>query len=291
MRDLGKTLKQTVRFTLLFVGAFFVPLLLTIIFFATQGSLKIFFQSAFFSNVGYVNYGNQFIIPQGLLIAKLILLAGLCVFLFIKRFLLSKTQLFIYLWIGFSLFSALFSQRPYTHYVLVFVASFSLFIGLVFENAKQKILHVILLVLLLAFLAKNFWYYDKIFQYYANFVSYVVGTESTSTYQKFFDKVVPRDYGIVEYLHTVRKHNEPIFVWGNSAQIYKLLDTLPPGRYTVAYHMTTNQTTLKETQRALIQTMPKYVIILQNAEDMPYQLKHYSLKITFDNAVIYERTY
>lgn len=284
-------LKQALSYSIIFFVSFFTPLLLTILFFAAHGATKIFFQSAFFSNVGYVNYGNQFIIPQGLLIAKLLLLIGICIFLFFKRFSFSKTQLFIYLWLSFSLFSALFSQRPYTHYLLVLIASLSLFVGLLIENTKLRLVHGILLLGLLIFLGSNFWYYAKIIPYYENFASYVFGQKNTTDYEKFFDKSTVRDYDIVSYLRTVRKNNEPIFVWGNSAQIYKLANTLPPGRYTVAYHITTNQTTLKETQAALIQTMPKYVIILQNAEDMPYQLKHYQVKISFDKATIYERTY
>ncbi len=291
INSLSKLLKQTTTYTLLLVTTFFIPLLFTIIFFATHGSLKMFFQSAFFSNVGYVNYGNQFIIPQGLLLVKLLLLAGVCVFLLFRRNTFSKTQLFVYTWLTFSLFSALFSQRPYTHYVLVLLASFCLFVGLLFEEAKQRILHAILLFALFIFMAKNFWYYDKPFAYYTNFLSYITNNKTTQEYQQFFDKVTPRDYEIAAYLQNVRKHNEPIFIWGNSAQIYKLTGTLPPGRYTVAYHVTTSQSTLKETQTALIQTMPKYVIILQNAVDMPYTLTHYKLKVTFDNAIIYERTY
>lgn len=289
-QSLGKLLKQTLAYSVIFISTFLVPLLTTILFFATQGSLKVFFQSAFFSNVGYVNYGNQFIIPQGLLIAKLLLLGGICLFFLIKRATFSKTQLFVYLWLSFSLFSALFSQRPYTHYLLVFIASFSLFVGLLIQE-KKRILHIVLLIGLVVFLAKNFWYYDKTFLYYGNFIQYVSGNKTTDNYQAFFDKNTVRDYEIASYLTTVRKHNEPIFIWGNSAQIYKLTQTLPPGRFTVAYHITTNLTTLKETQNALIQAMPKYVIILQNAGDMPYQLKHYKIAISVASAIIYERTY
>lgn len=282
-----KRLKQVLAYSIILLTTFFIPLLVTMIFFATQGALSIFLQSAFFSNVGYVNYGN----PQGLLIGKLILLGIVCLFLFFKRNVVSKTQLFIYLWLSFSLFNALFSQRPYTHYLLVFIASFSLFIGLVLQQRKNRLLNSVLLLILLVFMAKNFWYYDKIISYYGNFWTYVTNGKTTRKYQQFFDSATPRDYDVASYIKAVRKPTDSLFIWGNSAQIYKLTASLPPGRYTAAYHITTNQTTLKETQNALIQAMPKYVIILQNAGDMPYQLKHYRMKITFDNAIIYERIY
>ncbi|HEX7042251.1 MAG TPA: phospholipid carrier-dependent glycosyltransferase [Patescibacteria group bacterium] len=286
-----KLVKEAINFSLIFISSFLLPLFITLIFFATQGAFKLFLQSSFFSNIGYVNYGNQFIIPQGLLVVKLILLFAFCIFLFFKKKLFSKTQLFIFIWLSFSLFSALFSQRPYTHYMLVAIASFSLFAGFLLEKGKMRIVYSLIFIGIIIFAWKNFWFYDKSFSYYANFAKYTVGVENTIQYQSFFDKVTPRDYGIVEYLNTVRKENDPIFVWGNSAQIYRLLNVMPPGKYTVAYHITSTPSTIKETQNSLIHSMPKYVIILQNAETMPYQLKHYSLKVQIDNAIIYERIY
>ena len=34
------------------------------------------------------------------------------------------------------------------------------------------------------------------------------------------------------------KPSDNIFIWGNNAQVYKLTNKLPPGKYAVAYHIT-----------------------------------------------------
>src|SRR3712207_7567947 len=42
------------------------------------------------------------------------------------------TTLFRSIWVSFSLFNTFFSHRPYTHYVLVFLPSYCLLVGLIF---------------------------------------------------------------------------------------------------------------------------------------------------------------
>src|SRR5207253_696458 len=100
-----------------------------------------FLSAAFTNNVGYVGYENQYLIPQGLLIGKSVLLACFICLVFWKRKLMSVPTLFITLWMGFSFYNMFFSQRPYTHYVLVFISAFTLGIGLLLElKQKQKIM-------------------------------------------------------------------------------------------------------------------------------------------------------
>lgn len=270
---------------------FVVPLLLTIAYFASQHILPTFFQSAFFSNVGYVNYGNQFIIPQGLLILKLILLAGILCVLFIKRKSFSLTELFVYTWIPFAVFNALFSQRPYTHYVLVTIAAASLLAGLVIVHKRAKPLSSIILLITFLLLVKNFNFYTKPFSYYSNFVSYVVGQKDTTAYQSFFDKGTPRDYAIASFIKSTIKPDQHVFIWTNSAQIYKLLDILPPGRFIVAYHITTNQKTLDETSLALQKEMPDVVVLLPNATGFPFAIRNYRPLFSIQQGVVYEKVF
>lgn len=247
-----------------------------------------FIQSAFLSNIGYVNYGNQFLIPQGLLIIKSLLLFGVIFIVFIKRKVISTPSLFIFLWSSFSLYSALFSQRPYAHYVLLTIASFSLLIGLSLSK-KTTIITLIFLLSVLFIIAKNFGVYSTTSRYYENFFSFVTGTKTVEDYQGFFDKSVVRDYALADYITSHKQANSTLFVWGNSAQIYKLANMLPPGRYTVAYHITTNQQTLEETAKVLQQTMPTYVIILGNASPFPYHLTHYQERFGNEDGFVYEK--
>ena len=101
------------------------------LFFIIRGAGSDFFHSVFGSNVGYVGYGNAFIIPQGLLILKLILFLAGIIFLFTStKILFIPPALFICFGSSFALFDCFFSQRNYTHYMLVLIPSLSLLVGL-----------------------------------------------------------------------------------------------------------------------------------------------------------------
>lgn len=265
---------------------FAVPAILCALYFVLQHTFGIFLHSVLFSNVDYVNYGNQFIIPQGFLILKTALLAGIVFFLFIKRESLSHSLLFIVLWTAFALYSALFSQRPYTHYILVLLPSFALLVGMIFAEKKNQIFLIGITILLLIFVDRSFSFYNKPFSYYINFLSYVAGSKTTTAYQAFFDRVTPRDYQIAAFLSTQTKGS--VYLWGNSGQIYKLAETLPPGRFIVAYHVTMTDANYKETQQILEKNPPKYLIVLPNQNNLPLSLSQYKERVIIDNATIYE---
>ncbi len=279
-------IKQLVIFSI----GFFIPLSATVGFFTYKGILSTFIQSAFLSNVGYVNYGNQFIIPQGFLILKLLLLTIALAIIFIYRHKLSLAQLFVYVWLPFSLYNAFFSGRPYTHYTLVLLGSLSLFVGIIFEK-RLKILHTIFLIAVLILLAKSFWFYGKVIWYYQNFAQFTLGQKSISQYQSFFDKGVPRDYAIAQYLNLHLAPSQHVFIWTNSAQIYYLLQRNPIGRYTVAYHMALNKNTLMETATAMQQTPPDAIVVLPNAPAFPFSVKDYRLRVGIDGGLIYEKLF
>lgn len=288
-----KSLFPTLAKLIVLGVSFVIPLALTTLYFAAHGLLKVFLQSAFSSNVSYVNYGNQLIVPQGLLILKLILLSGVCLFLLIKRKHFSTTYLFIMIWLAFSLFNALFSQRPYTHYLLVMIGSISLLVGLIMTitNLKLQKIYIVGLLVLLLFINMNFWIYNKSLKYYENFASFLIGTKSATDYRAFFDNAANRDYDIKTFLTEHLKPGENIFVWGNDGQIYKLTDTLPPGRYIVAYWMAATAASRQETAQALAKSSPKFIVILPNQPALPFSLSNYSEIVLFDGAVIYERAY
>jgi hypothetical protein len=116
---------------------FVVPILITAFYFLIMGGFADFFRASFANNIGYVGYGNKFIIPQGLLYIKLIALSMIVFYIFLRRNVLEKRYIFVLLWVAFSIFNALFAQRPYTHYVLVTLPSVILLLGLVLEKGKN----------------------------------------------------------------------------------------------------------------------------------------------------------
>jgi len=285
-----KAVTSYVRKSLIMSAGFLLPLLATVGFFVSKGMLKVFIQSAFLSNVGYVNYGNQFIIPQGFLILKLLLLSVVILILLVKRRSFSFTQQVVYIVTALSLFNAFFSGRPYTHYMLVLLTAMSLLAGLILER-KWRIVNAILLILLTVILYKNFWFYGKTTAYYRNFVQFTTGTKTVSEYQSFFDKGVPRDYAIATFLSLPMNTNKSVFLWTNSAQIHYLIQKLPLGRYTTAYHMTANPSTLQETALALSKSSPDFVVILPNAPEFPFHMTNYRLRETIEGGLIYEKIF
>lgn len=286
--NFGKIAKQTVKLLAPFILGFVVPFLVTSLFFLGP-SLKYFIQATFVQNVGYVGYGNKLIIPQGFLIFKLLILAGFNLYLFLRKNVFSKAVLFVLSWLSFSLFNAFFSQRPYTHYLLVLLPSIALLIGLIALEKKYKPQLAIFFAGVLLLILTNFNLYGKTPFYYQNFASFLTGGKTVREYRAFFDKKTPIDYEIAEYIKSRTTNSDQIFIWGNNAQVYKLTEKLPPGRYTVAYHMTNYKDGYDNTQEAMQKANPKFIIVMPKQPMFPYSLYGYTNVVTIEDVVIYER--
>lgn len=272
-----------------FLVGFIIPVAIVFTYFLFSGGFEYFIKATFANNVGYVGYGNKFIIPQGLLILKLGILATVLSFIFLKRNILNHQTVFIYVWVLFSLFNAFFSQRPYTHYVLVAIPALCLLLGLVFVRNKTFIFNLIFLSFTIVLLYLNFGFYKKTIFYYQNFVSFMIGQKTASQYQRFFDGNTPNDYELSSYINRVAKKNDNIFIWGNNAQVYKLTNKLPPGRYTVAYHITGYPDGLSNTKQGLDKHKPKFIIIMGNVSAFPFSLLEYNQRLNINGIDIYEK--
>jgi len=288
----GKTCFQEA--SLLILG-FILPLIVAICYFAVNNALPSFIQASFLGNVGYVGYGNTFFIPQGLLILKTSLLAIFVLIVFLRKKHIDTSTQFVLLWTAFSVFNALFSQRPYTHYVLVFLPAFCLLVGLVFQQKtkKKKIFTALILLASLLIMLSNFKLYSfkKSFLYYQNAFLFITNQKDVTSYQSFFDGKTPRDYQIASFLTLHTRPYDPVFIWGDNSQIYALSHTLPINKYTVAYHITQNKTGIKETQQALDTVRPNYVIILTESPNFPFTLRNYESKYSVPGATVYEKDF
>lgn len=281
-----------IRTASVFALGFVLPFLISVLYFLSQGALGAYTQAVFLSTVGYVGYGNTFIIPQGLLISKLLVLVAFVLYLLIKRQSVSRQTLFISLWVAFSLFNSFFSQRPYTHYVLVLLPSFSLVIGSIFFTKNRFRIVSLLAGILLSFTSLfffNHWSVQKTVGYYTNFMSFITGEKSVTDYEAFFDRRVPQDMELVHYLNTHGKDNKTLFIWGNAAQIYYQTGTLPPGRFTVAYHIAGLKDHEEETARALKDNPSDFTIVFANAPNHTFPLTKGRQVLTTKEATIYEK--
>lgn len=283
-----KILTELKNLSSLILG-FIIPIAVCAIFFIFKGAYSEFATATFFSNIGYVGHGNKFIIPQGLLILKIILLFTFALFVFLKRKKLTVETVFIWIWLAFSVFNALFAQRPYTHYLLTLLPSFSLLLGLIINEIKARRLNI-LIAILLVFLAYNeFWIYTKNTAYYKNFIEFVVNGKSVPAYQGFFDRKTPIDYQIAQYIKRHTSKEDSIFIWGNNAQLYKLTNKLPPGKYTVAYHIKNYKDGIENTEKGLTTKPPKLIILMHNVGKYPFSLVNYKFAAIIGNVTIYEK--
>jgi hypothetical protein len=286
------SLKKEIKISKILVG-FFLPIFLVSLFFLYNGTFIDFAKATFIANISYVNYGNKIGSLPLLLFIKLILLGGSILFLFAKRKKLSHTTLFISIWFAFSLFNAYFSQRPYTHYLLVLIPSLSLMVGgILFDKKYRKTIAITFLVALLI-IAKGFGIpkFNKNINYYQNFISYVMGKKTMASYQTFFDRNTPFDYEIARFIRPKLTKNDTIFVWGNNAQLYQLVGVVAPTKYIVAYHISNYKDGLISTQTTIEKTKPKFIVIMTNNNPIPFPLLNYSRIININNATIYERIF
>lgn len=286
----SKTIRNFIKpYSPLILG-FVIPICISSIFFLGR-PFKYFLEATFFQNIGYVGWGNELIIPQGYLILKLILLFSSTYYLISRKNKFSKTFLFILLWLSFSIFNAFFSQRPYTHYLLVLLPSFSLLLGLVLWERKNKTITVAVLIISVLLIFSGFRLVKKTSNYYQNFISFITNNKSVSDYRGYFDKNTPIDYEVASYIRSKTDEKDYIFVWGNNAQIYKLTGKLPPGRYAVAYHITGYKEGISNTQEALNKTNPKFIIIMPNQPIFPFSLNGYGNVVMIEKVLIYERIF
>lgn len=294
--SLWPKIKRIINVSIPLILSFILPIILTALFFATQDTFKEFAATTFSGNIGYVAWGNKFLTPQGLLILKIFALGLFCLVVFRKRKNLNKSQLFIALWLAFSIFNAAFAGRPWTHYLLVSLPSFCLLFGLLIQATKFRPLVATLIIGILFFAGTQFWLYKQTLEYYPNFFSFVFGKKTLAQYFSFWGGHVDRDYQVAQFLSLKTEPSETVFIWGNNAQIYALSQRSPAGRYTVAYHVGFSQQAEKDTIASLVKTKPRFFIVLLPQDDMPPLLfelfrKNYQLAFQSEGFKVYEASF
>ncbi len=285
-------IKAVIRNELIpFFGGFGIPVVIAVAYFLITNNFRDFLNAFLLGNVGYVGYGNTFFIPQGLLYLKLIVLFLFVVCLYLQRKRLSYSFIFINLWFALSLFNAFFSQRPYTHYLLVLLPSFCLMIGLVITQKANRYFSLGFLILGFLFVTYSFGFKGKNLAYYENFVSYCLGKKSTEAYQNFFDRNTPRDYKLASFIKLNTSQSDSIFIWGNNAEVYKLSNKTPIMRYVVAYHITQYPGAVSEMKTAISTKKPKLILVMPKSS-VPLTLpnSNYTLTLNIDGVLIYEKT-
>ncbi len=275
-------------YSIFLLCAFSLTFLAGIVFFFL-GALTDFISAVFIQNISYVGEENAFVFPMGILIIKTILLGFVTLLLFLRRSKFSKATIFIYMWVIFGLYSAFFSDRPYTHYLLVLLPAFSLLFGHILENRKGKIISMVMIIAISFIGYFHFQIYKKTIPYYKNYLEFMTGGKSIIQYEYFFDANTPRDYNVANFIAMNVSPEESVFLWSDSPQIYALSNKLPIGKYIVAYHIKFYKNADIVTKEEIETAKPKYIIQTVDGPLVNDILSSYHLRYIMEGTKIYER--
>lgn len=273
------------------VFLFFLPLIITSIYFLVRGSFREFSNALLLQNFSYVIPANDFLIPHGLLIIKSILLVSALGIIYVYKDKLKKEYVFIVIWYLFSLYNVFFSQRPYHHYLILLLPSLSIILFL----STIKKFRILFASLGLMGLVIVLFYFGppKSLTYYANFIKFLGGNENLYTYRQYFGRDINKYYEIGKYVKANSKKSDKILIWGDDPQIYSISDRVPAVRYSVIYHMKEYDPNFLITSSGITRNKPKIVVIMSGGDrewqSYPFSLENYKLKITIMGADIYER--
>jgi len=265
---------------------FIVPLSITALYFFFNSRLDDFLFATLKSNVSYTNWGNFFIIPNGLLIVKIIPIIIIYLIFLFKLFKSQTTShqslitIFLpILWLAFSFYGSLFGGRTYTHYLIQTFPAASLLIVWALTQKKFRNLSVAALAI---FILSSLYFFKPSFSltklsYYQNFVLYLINKMPQEKYNDTFDSKVTRNLSISRYISEKTKKDDYIYVWASEPQIYFLADRLPASRYVTAYHVWSINGAYDEATKSILINKPKLILVENN------QPNFYSLAIILKN--------
>ncbi len=274
----AKTIKSIILHLFSLMIGFLIPLFSTSVFFGLKQALGEYLKAAFSQNLPYLSsWGDSAAKISGFsleFIFRILFLALLLIILLIFRQKLNLAVKIVIIWFFTSAFAALLSTRPYPHYLLQILPSFSLSFGLLFLKKKglvKIVPFVLLLFFIFIFKFFNFWYYPN-WAYFKNFYRYALKIETKQDYLDYFGSQTENLYQTADFIRTHTLPEEKIFVWGNQPSIYALAERLPVGRYTTAYHIIDFKAQ-KETLNALRFQPPHWLIVSQDEKQIFPQLE------------------
>jgi 4-amino-4-deoxy-L-arabinose transferase-like glycosyltransferase len=234
--------KESAKFKKLFVFgfSFFIPTIISIIYFYFKKSLPEYLFAALLQNFGYLSSWSTgshtaSATSSGLPIRLLLMILFWVVLFFLyKKKWLEKKMFFVFGWFAATLFGVLLPLRPYPHYLIQTIPPF---IILLFYFRRQLFLSL-LTVFIFAFslISVKFYFYPTL-KYYKNFYQYTFRQISIQQYRSFFGKEINNIYQSAEYIKSHSTATDKIFVWSDDPYLYPLSDRLPAAKYTTAYHV------------------------------------------------------
>lgn len=269
LRDVFTIIKDKKNYLIL--AGFILPIFLSIIYYSLKGAFTPYVRSALMQNIGYLASWSGS--KAGLYERSGILLL-VTIILYLWRKQLGFSFYLAGLMTFFGLFGAFLSERPYPHYLIEIVPWLAILLTVLLWQRKISQLVVTILLIILIILGVNqykFWWYPNI-PYYQNFSKFITGRINKNDYFRFFGDKVNNDYQLAKLIKQAVPADDRVFIWGDGVCIYALSQRLPPGRYTVNYHIFDFKG-FEETIKAIKEKQPPIIIKLRSEKQSFPQLE------------------
>jgi hypothetical protein len=252
-----------------------IMVLLSVLWFTLQGTLPDYLRFGLLYNITYVQEWESPFSQPLLQFLSSLPVRGFLLLLLVGFVSYQKKKLSVYaqfglIWLGFTLFGALFSLRPYPHYFLQTVPAVALLVGLWWKanrHTRFTIGGVIAggIVIFYGFGLKPY----PTFDYYSTFIGYIRGEISQEDYFRSFDTLVPWRYELAKWLTLRTDPDERIYIWGDDSLVYALSRRGSTSKYLASFHVQ-SMNGQDETLTELQNDKPRYIAdLMQNPDDFP----------------------
>lgn len=289
-----------------------IPLGATLLYLFSQNALADFVYAGFGYYLGYVQREAR--IP-GIVLAVKVILLGLSVVVVwwishgersTERF----QRALIGVWLAFALFGALFTSRPYPHYLLQaltplvllvippVVASWNRHMPQMTTGKLVGITGMSIaacsMFLMIYMPWPNWARMEKSIDYYQNFAMYVTGQRTLQAYNDFFDRRVNRNLTIASFVKKSARSDDRLLVLGEDPWMYPLTRLPLATPYVVYYYAYEMPSGVQRVVDAMSKQRPEYVMWTNGRAlhpDVKKELdKSYTDVLTVGNAIVYQRT-
>lgn len=292
-------------------AGFLVPTALTGLGLLATGLLGDFLFTGFGYYLGYVQRETR--IPATTIVMKLaLLLATVAVVWWFARGHRSREQFqrtLMPVWLAFGVFGALFTSRPYPHYLLEALPPFLLVVVPAFvaqwhaplphltvgRMVSVGALAVVTCTLTLSIYVP--WVRwaapDRMALYYDNFLKFATGERSLQAYNDTFDLRVNRNVVLQRQIEALTEPGDPVLIWGEEPWLYELADLMPVAPFVVSYYAYEVPQGLHQVVTRLRQERPRVVLWTQNKAMFPELRaeldRDYTVVSSVGNALLYQR--
>lgn len=290
---------RTVKIFSIPVIEFLILLGVVLGYFRFNNALGDFLTASFFQNATYVavDAGPLAKLSNPLIVhgVELMVFSIIMATLFLKKR-IAKELLFLSLWLGFSLYGTLLSNRPYLHYLLQIVPPTVILFTYLVVNIK-KYFWFLALVLLVFYSIFNMFKGGFALEprsYYRNWFDYISERKTFTDFANYFDFRTANSYAIGSYIKSVTGKDDPIFVWGDSAFVYVLSGRPAATKFVQAHHLSTiDRKNYDEVLFKVKQIKPKVIVVTNPIqfpfnELMNYLGREYTKTRTFEQLDVYE---